>query len=73
MLNNKKILQNTLIEYVNQVNGKKRGNLKPNKDITQDSLIEEIKKIKNLEKIFQNKKIEKVFFVKNRLINFLIS
>ena len=69
----KKFLENTVIEFVIQVNGKKRGNLKANKDITQDSLIEEIKKIKNLEKIFQNKKIEKVFFVKNRLINFLIS
>ena len=69
----KNFLENTVIEFVIQVNGKKRGNLKANKDITQDSLIEEIKKIKNLEKIFQNKKIEKVFFVKNRLINFLIS
>ena len=69
----KKILENKVIEFVIQVNGKKRGSLKANKDITQDNLIKEIKINKNLEKIFKNKKIEKVFFVKNRLINFLIS
>ena len=37
------------------------------------SVLREIKKNKNLEKVFKNKKIGKVFFVKNRLINFLIT
>ncbi len=69
---NKKFLENTVIEFVIQVNGKKRGSLKANKDISQDNLIQEIKKNKNLKKIFQNKNINKIFFVKNRLINFLM-
>tara|TARA_B100001996_G_C18409428_1_gene496275 strand:- start:314 stop:700 length:387 start_codon:yes stop_codon:yes gene_type:complete len=68
----KKYLENKIIEFVIQVNGKKRGSLEAYKDINQENLIEKIKKNKNLEKIFQNKNINKIFFVKNRLINFLI-
>ena len=56
-----------------QINGKKRGVLKTYKDITEENLIKEIKKNELLDKIFKNKTINKTFFVKNRLINFLIS
>ena len=69
----KKFLEDTVIQFVIQINGKKRGTLQTNKDISEENLIEEIKKNQTLEKNFQNKKINKTFFVKNRLINFLIS
>jgi len=69
----KKFLEDAVIQFVIQINGKKRGILQTNKDISEKNLIEEIKKNKNLEKNFKNKKINKTFFVKNRLINFLIS
>jgi len=69
----KKFLEDTVVQFVIQINGKKRGTLETNKDISEENLIEEIKKNQTLEKIFQNKTINKTFFVKNRLINFLIS
>ena len=46
----KKILENKVIEFVIQVNGKKRGSLKANKDITQDNLIERIVEEKDCNK-----------------------
>ncbi len=42
------------------------------KDISQEELIKEIKNNKKTKKIIENKKINKCFFVKNRLINILI-
>ena len=69
----KKFLEDVVIQFVIQINGKKRGTLQTSKDISEENLIEEIKKNQTLEKNFQNKTINKTFFVKNRLINFLIS
>ena len=69
----KKFLEDTVIQFVIQINGKKRGTLQTTKNISKENLIKEIKKNQTLEKNFQNKTINKTFFVKNRLINFLIS
>ena len=69
---NKKFLESDLIEYVIQVNGKKRGTIKTKRDITEKLLIEQIKTNEKTMKIIQNKQINKSFFVKNRLINILI-
>ena len=68
----KKMLENKLIEYVVQFNGKKRATLIANKDISESEIIEKIKKNKNINKFFEKKEINKIFFVKNRLVNFLI-
>ena len=68
----KKILENKLIEYVVQFNGKKRATLVANKDISESEIIEKIKKNKNINKYFKKREINKTFFVKNRLVNFLI-
>ena len=68
----KKMLENKLIEYVVQFNGKKRATLIANKDISENEIIEKIKKNRNINKFFEKKEINKTFFVKNRLINFLI-
>ena len=68
----KKMLENKLIEYVIQFNGKKRATLVANKDISESEIIEKIKKNKNINKFFEKKEINKTFFVKNRLVNFLI-
>ena len=69
---NKSILEDKLIEYVVQFNGKKRATLKAKKDISESEIIEKIKKDKTINKFFKEKKINKTFFVKNRLVNFLI-
>ena len=51
---------------------KKRATLKSMKNITEEELIKEIMNNQNTKKIIENKKINKCFFVKNRLINILI-
>ena len=72
-LTDKKLLEKTTIQFVIQINGKKRGSLEVNKDISEKDIIEKIKSEPTLKRIFDNKNIDKIFFVKNRLINFLIS
>ena len=69
---NTKYLQEDNINYVIQINGKKRAILNTNKDITEEKLLSEIKKRSDINKIITNKKIKKSFFVKNKLINILL-
>ena len=66
------MLEKKLIEYVIQFNGKKRATLVATKDISESEIVEKIKKSEKLIKFFEKKEINKIFFVKNRLVNFLI-
>ncbi len=59
------------IDYVIQINGKKRAILNDNRDIDQESLLLRIKSNKILKKYIKDKSIKKIIFVKNRLINLL--
>ena len=68
----KKMLEEDYIEYVIQFNGKKRAMIKTKKNISQEELISVIKSNEKTKNIIENKKINKSFFVKNRLINILI-
>tara|TARA_B100000965_G_scaffold280816_1_gene238692 strand:- start:1241 stop:2803 length:1563 start_codon:yes stop_codon:yes gene_type:complete len=68
----KNLIEKDTIEYVIQINGKKRATLENMKDISKEKLLEEIKNNPNTKKIIKDKKINKCFFVKNRLINILI-
>ena len=68
----KNLIKNDTVEYVIQINGKKRATLNSMKDITEKALIKEIKNNQNTKNIIVGKKINKCFFVKNRLINILI-
>ncbi len=61
------------INYVVQINGKKRAILNETRDIDQTGLIERIKANKLSEKYLKNKAINKIIFVKNRLINLIIN
>ena len=67
----KNLLANEMIEYVIQINGKKRGVIKAAKDITDNNLMAQIQKDEKNNKIIKNRNINKIFFVKNRLINIL--
>jgi len=69
---NKKMLENKTIDFVIQINGKKKEIIKTKKDIDEKTVMELIKKDDKMNKNFRNKKINKVFFVKNRLINILL-
>ncbi|MDC0200492.1 leucine--tRNA ligase [Candidatus Pelagibacter sp.] len=66
------LIKKDTVEYVIQINGKKRAILKYMKNISQEELLNEIKNNQNTKKIIENKKVNKCFFVKNRLINILI-
>ena len=68
----KKMLENETIDFVIQINGKKKEIIKTKKDIDEKTVMELIKKDDKMIKSFNNKKISKVFFVKNRLINILL-
>ena len=66
------MLENQTINFVIQINGKKKEIIKVKKDIDEKTIMELIKKDDKMIKSFNNKKINKVFFVKNRLINILL-
>ena len=61
------------INYVIQINGKKRAILNESRDIDQDSLMNKIKLNKLSDKYLKGKSINKIVFVKNRLINLLVN
>ncbi len=60
------------IEYVIQINGKKRGNLKAKPNMNEKELMELIIKDDKINKSLLKKKIDKTFYVKNRLVNILV-
>ncbi len=68
----KKYLVNINIDYVIQVNGKKRSLINAEKDLNQELLLKLVKKDKLLNKYLKDLSIKKVIFVKNRLINIVI-
>ena len=69
----KNLLEEEKIDYVVQINGKKRAILNESRDIDQDSLMVKIKSNKLSEKYLKDKSINKIIFVKNRLINLIIN
>ena len=42
------------------------------KDLSEKQFLSEIKKIEKLSKLIENKDINKVIYVKNKIINFLV-
>ena len=70
---NKDQLNENKIDYVIQINGKKRAILNENRDIDQESLLSKVKKNKLSKKYLEDKSIKKVIFVKNRLMNLLVN
>ena len=68
----KKYLEEENIDLVVQINGKKRGIINVKKDILEKDLIQEVLNSKSFEKFLKQNNIKKQFYVKNRLINFLI-
>ena len=67
--------QMSIDEYINfvvQINGKKRGILNTIRNLDEKDLINLIKKDKNLFKYLDKKEVKKTIFVKNKLINLII-
>ena len=69
----KNLLAEDKVDYVIQINGKKRAILNENRGIDQESLMVKIKSDKLSEKYLKDKSINKIIFVKDKLINILIN
>ena len=69
----KSLLEENNVTIVVQINGKKRGLLLAKKDIGEKEAVLKAKDIENIKKNLSNKKITKNIFVKNKVINFLVS
>ena len=69
----KKYLSEETVSIVVQIGGKKRGIIKTKKDAEEKTIMDLISKEGRINKSIKNKKINKVFFVKNRLINILLN
>jgi len=68
----KKELVEREINFVVQINGKKKALLKVNRDVDENLLINIIKSNTETKKLLQDKKIKKTIFVSNRLINIIL-
>ena len=62
-----------MVSIVVQIGGKKRGIIVVEKDSEEKTIMDLISKEDKINKNLLNKKINKVFFVKNRLINILLN
>tara|TARA_Y100000816_G_scaffold178484_1_gene128924 strand:- start:1725 stop:4262 length:2538 start_codon:yes stop_codon:yes gene_type:complete len=60
------------INYVIQINGKKRGLIENEPNLTQENLLEEIKKNNQINKYIEGNNLKKVIYIKNKLLNIII-
>ena len=67
-----KLLIEQYVNIVIQINGKKRGLLKIERDTKQEKVEEMIKKERSISKYLTNEKIKKKIFIPNKLINIII-
>jgi len=68
----KKFLEKKTLEIVVQLNGKKRGLISCDKNISEKQLIDIIESGNQYKKYFEDKKIIKTIYVKRRLINLIL-
>ena len=69
---NTKYLKDSSIEIVIQINGKKRATINGNKGISEAEVIVQAQESLYFKKNYNNKKIEKSIYVKDRLLNLII-
>ena len=60
------------INFVVQINGKKRGLIKVNRDISEDDIIKLVKENNEINKYIKNQELKKKIFVPNKLINIIV-
>ena len=69
---NKDLLNEEKINFVIQINGKKRGLINTNRDISENDLIKLINESLELRKYIENKEFKKKIFIPNKLINIIL-
>ncbi len=67
-----KFLEEKTVNIVVQVDGKKRGLIKCEKNIIEKDLIKIINKTDEINKYLNEKKIQKKIYVQNKIINFIL-
>ena len=67
------LCQRKTTNIVVQINGKKRAILNAKKGIEERELLENIKEDKIVKKYLDEKQINKIIYIKNRLINILVN
>tara|TARA_A100001234_G_C12639146_1_gene391252 strand:- start:1618 stop:4038 length:2421 start_codon:yes stop_codon:yes gene_type:complete len=67
-----KLLEENFVNIVVQINGKKRGLIKAEKNISEINVLKSIEKESNIMKFLSEKEIKKKIFIKNKLINIII-
>ena len=65
-------LMESSIPIVVQINGKKRGLIEVERDISETNFIELVKNDDKIKKYFENKPIKRKIFIKNKLLNLII-
>jgi len=70
---NKENLEENVIKIIVQINGKTRNVIETKKDLNEENLVKIIKIDNKIKKFIENKDIKKIIFVKNKLINFVIT
>ena len=67
-----KFLEQKKINIVVQINGKKRGLIKCEKDIVEKDLVKIINETDEINKYLDEKKIQKKIYIQNKIINFIL-
>ncbi len=68
----KELLEKSVKEIVIQINGKKRNIISLKKGVEEKEVLEYIKKLKLVDKYIKSKKVFKIIFVKDKIINLLV-
>ena len=67
------LVESDMVEVVIQINGKLRGTLKLNKEISRKEVVEKAKAIPRVAKYLKDKDINKTIFIPEKIINFVVS
>ena len=70
---NKNILIENKVNFVIQINGKKRGVYHINKDTSEKDLIKKINDDQKLKNFIANKSIKNTIFIPNKLVNIIVA
>ncbi len=68
----KEMLEDAVVTYVIQVNGKLRGRVDLTKDRSQEEVIDQALSLPNVQKFLQGEPFSKTIFVPNKIINFVV-
>jgi leucyl-tRNA synthetase len=66
------LIMEKVIPFVIQINGKKRGLIEINREVSEEEIMNIILKTPNIKKYLENKDIKKKILVKNKLMNIII-